>query len=77
MARRDRRLALLTVLLVLALASVTAAALATLLQMDIRRNGLLAQQRQARAYLQGAEDWAAEILARDHAAGPINDLDEA
>ncbi len=77
MARRDRGVALLTVLLVLALASVTATALATLLQMDIRRSGLLAQQRQARAYLQGAEDWAAQILARDHAAGPIDDLDEA
>lgn len=76
MADRNRGVALLTVLLVVALASVTATALATLLQLDIRRTGLLAQQRQARAYLLGAEDWAAQILARDHAADPIDDLNE-
>lgn len=76
MTERSRGVALLTVLLVVALATVTATALATLLQLDIRRTGLLAQQRQARAYLQGAEQWAEQILARDRAAGPIDDLAE-
>lgn len=68
----ERGVALITVLLVVALASLTATRLATLTQLDIRRSGLLIQQQQARNYLAGAEQWAAQILRRDRIDGAID-----
>ena len=65
-------IALLTVLLVVFLASVAAVALASVQQFAIRRSTLLLHQQQAQLYVLGAEQWAAAILQRD---GKDNDID--
>ena len=57
--------ALITVLLIVFLASVTATSLATLQQLAIRRSTVLQHQQQARLYTLGLEQWAMVILARD------------
>lgn len=57
--------ALITVLLIVFLASVTAVSLAALQQVAIRRSTVLLHQQQARLYTLGAEQWAMIILARD------------
>ncbi len=57
--------ALLTVLLIVFLASVAAVSLASIQQLAIRRSTLLLHQQQARLYTLGAEKWAAAILKRD------------
>ena len=64
--------ALLTVLLVIALASVTAVQLASSQQFSVRRSELLLHRQQAKQYLLGAERWALAILIRDREA---NDTD--
>ena len=57
--------ALITVLLIVFLASITAVSLAALQQLAIRRSTVLLHQQQARLYTLGAEQWAKIILARD------------
>lgn len=57
--------ALITVLLIVFLASVTATGLAALQQRAIRRSTVLLHQQQARLYTLGAEQWAMVILTRD------------
>ena len=57
--------ALITVLLIVFLASITAVSLAALQQLAIRRSTVLLHQQQARLYTLGAEQWAMIILARD------------
>ena len=57
--------ALITVLLIVFLASVTATSLAALQQIAIRRSTVLQHQQQARLYTLGAEQWAMLALARD------------
>lgn len=64
-AGRQAGVALLTVLLIVFLASLTATSLAALQQFAIRRHTLLQHQQQARLYALGAEQWAAAILERD------------
>ncbi len=63
--RRHAGVALITVLLIVFLASVTAASLAALQQLAIRRGTVLQHQQQARLYTLGVEQWAMLILARD------------
>ncbi|HXH03414.1 MAG TPA: type II secretion system minor pseudopilin GspK [Candidatus Competibacteraceae bacterium] len=75
--KRQCGVALLTVLLVVFLAALTAASLAELQQLAIRRHTLLAHQRQARLYTLGGEQWAALILRRDRKDNPIDHLGEA
>ena len=57
--------ALITVLLIVFLASVAAVSLANLQQLAIRRSTVLQHQQQARLYTLGAEQWAMIMLARD------------
>lgn len=71
-ARHQAGIALLTVLLVVFLASVAAVALASVQQFAIRRSALLLHQQQAQLYVLGAEQWAAAILQRD---AKDNDID--
>jgi len=73
----QRGVALLTVLLVVFLASTVAVALATLETLGIRRQTLFLHQQQARYYLLGAEAWAAAILDRDLAEGDTDSPDES
>jgi len=65
MKKSQSGIALITALLVLALAVVLAAALAQDGAMSMRRTENLLHHAQAKMYLQGAEDWARIVLARD------------
>lgn len=62
---RARGVALLAVMLVVALATVTTAALATRQVLEIRRAANLLEAEQAYQYALGAEDWAVGTLASD------------
>jgi len=63
--RRQHGVALITALLVVALATVAAVGMASRQQLDIRRTGNLLHSEQAYAYLLGAESWARVVLAND------------
>ncbi len=65
-AKSQVGVALITVLLIVFLASIAATSLAALQQLAIRRSTVLLHQQQARLYTLGAEQWAMIILARDH-----------
>ncbi len=65
MKRQQQGVALITALLVLAIAVVLAASLAQDSAMSLRRTENLLHHAQAKLYLQGAEDWARVVLARD------------
>lgn len=68
--------ALITVLLVVFLATVAATSLASLQQLTIRRSTLFQHQQQARLYTLGAEEWAIAILRRDLEDNQIDHLAE-
>ncbi|MGI8738581.1 MAG: type II secretion system minor pseudopilin GspK [Gammaproteobacteria bacterium] len=63
--RRERGVALVTALLIVALATVTAVSFAMQQQFDIRRTGNLIDGAQAWEYAKGGEEWAKLILRRD------------
>jgi len=65
--RNARGAALITAILITALVTITAAAMATRQQLDIRRTGNLVNGDQAWLYSLGMEAWAIQILARDRA----------
>jgi general secretion pathway protein K len=67
---------LITVLLIVFLASLTATSLATLQQIAIRRSTVLQHQQQARLYTLGVEQWAELILIRDGQENQIDYPDE-
>lgn len=68
--------ALITAVLITALVTVTAAAMATRQQLDIRRTGNLVNGDQAWLYSLGMEAWANQILARDRADSAEDHLGE-
>ncbi|MFO1432223.1 MAG: type II secretion system minor pseudopilin GspK [Candidatus Competibacteraceae bacterium] len=61
----QRGVALITVLLIVFMASVAAASLMTLQGYTLHRSTLLLNQQQARLYTLGAEQWAIALLKRD------------
>ena len=65
--KQNNGAALITAILITALVTVTAAAMATRQQLDIRRTGNLVNSDQAWLYSLGMEAWAIQILARDRA----------
>jgi general secretion pathway protein K len=69
---RQTGVALITVMLVVALATTAAVAMAGRQQLDIRRTANALQQGQAWMYLLGMEDWAAQFLGQDRRD---NDID--
>jgi general secretion pathway protein K len=73
---RQQGVALITALLVVAIATVAATSMATRQQMDIRRTGGLLHSEQAYAYSLGAESWAQVVLARDKRDSKIDTLYE-
>ncbi|MCK5383649.1 MAG: type II secretion system minor pseudopilin GspK, partial [Gammaproteobacteria bacterium] len=73
---RQRGVALITALLVVSLATVAAVAMATRLQVDLRRTGNLLNGEQAYAYAVAAESWAYVILRRDQAESEYDSLGE-
>ena len=68
--------ALVTALLVVSLATVAAVAMATRLQVDMRRTGNLLNGEQAYAYAVAAESWAYVILRRDKEESEFDSLEE-
>ena len=64
-AHAQRGVALVTALLVVALATVAAVAMASRQQLDVRRTANLLQGDQAYVYAQAVEDWARVVLKRD------------
>ncbi len=75
--KAERGVALITVMLVVALATVAAVAMAQRLQIDIRRAGNTMGSDQGYAYARGAEQWALHVLARDRKENAVDDLTEA
>lgn len=74
--RRQVGVALITVLLIVFLASIAATSLAALQQMAIRRSTVLQHQQQARLYALGVERWAMLVLARDRKQNETDHLGE-
>ena len=68
----NRGVALLTVLLVVALATTTAVAMASRQQLDIRRTENTLYQGQALMYLYGVESWSQQFLADDRRDNEID-----
>ena len=62
---RQRGVALITALLIVALATTTAIAMTARQQIDIRRTGNTLESGQLRIYLQAVETWGLEILTED------------
>lgn len=73
---RQQGVALITAILVVALATSAAVAMVSSLHRDIRRSGNLLQHDQALLYAQGVEDWAAQVLRRDREDGEKDTLNE-
>ena len=73
---QQRGVALVTALLVVAIATVAAIAMASRQQLDIRRTGSLLHGEQAWAYAVGAENWAVVVLRRDREDSKIDTLGE-
>lgn len=63
--KKQHGIALITVLLIVAIATIIAVSLAHRQQIDIRRTANLINQQQAYYYVLGAESWARLILIRD------------
>jgi general secretion pathway protein K len=76
MLRYQQGVALITALLVVAIATIAAASMATRQQLDIRRTGSLLHGEQAYSYVLGAESWAQVVLARDLLESEIDTLQE-
>lgn len=70
--RHQAGVALITVLLIVFIAAIAAASLATIQQLAIRRGTVLRHQQQARLYTLGAEQWAALVLMRDRQNNTID-----
>lgn len=76
MSGHERGVALITVLLVVALATTAAVAMVSRQQLDIRRTGNMLQYEQAYLYVNGIEQWASRILRRDQRDNEYDHLGE-
>lgn len=76
--RRGRQtgVALLTALLITAMAAVAAVAMASRQQLDIRRTGNVLDADQAYLFTLGVESWAKQILVRDRRDGEVDHPEE-
>ncbi len=73
---QNQGVALITALLVVALASTAAVTLSSHQQLDIRRTGNVINGDQAWLYAQGAEAWSKAILARDQEDNDTDNLQD-
>jgi len=73
---RQKGIALLTVLLVVVLATIAAVGMTSRQQIDIRRTENILRNDQIYLYLLGAEDWAKQILAQDSKDNSTDTLDD-
>lgn len=76
LVHRQRGVALVTALLVVAIATVAAVSMATRQQLDVRRTATLLHGEQAWAYVLGAENWAKAVLRRDARESQVDTLQE-
>lgn len=76
MIQRERGVALITALLVVALATTAAVAMIERQQLDIRRTGNGLQYDQAYLYVNGMEQWAARVLRRDGRDNKYDHIEE-
>lgn len=74
--RNHRGVALITALLVVALATVAAVAMASRQQLDVRRTANILDGDQAYAYAEAVEGWARMILDRDAKDNQVDKLDD-
>jgi len=74
--RRERGVALITAVLVTALATLAAVALASHQALALRRTANLLDADRARLFALGVEGWAGQLLARDAQEGPVDSLGE-
>lgn len=72
----QRGVALITAILVVALAATVAAAMVTSQQLDLRRTANLAEADQIRLYARAIAAWAGEILRRDRERGKVDHPNE-
>jgi len=74
--QKQRGVAIITALLIVAIAATISTTISTHLQLDIRRTGNIITLDQARYYTLAAEDWSARILKKDLKNSKIDDLNE-
>lgn len=73
---RQAGVALLTALLITAIAAIAAVSMAARQQLDIRRTGNVLDADQAYLFTLGVESWAKEILTRDRRNGEVDHAEE-
>jgi len=74
--QKQQGVAIITALLIVALAVTISTAISTRLQLDVRRTANMITQDQARFYILAAEDWSARILKKDKEDSKTDSLDE-
>lgn len=73
---QQRGVALITALLIVALATIISVRISTQLQLDVRRTGNILSNEQAMLYNLEAEAWSRRILEKDRKDNNIDHLDE-
>ena len=73
---REQGVALITVMLILALATILAVSMSSRQQLDIHRSANVFNFEQAYQYVLGAESWAKQILKQDLKDNEIDSLDD-
>ncbi len=74
--RQQRGVAIITALLIVAIAVTISVTISTRLQLDIRRTGNMIMLDQARLYVLAAEKWSQRILEEDRKDNAIDTLEE-
>jgi general secretion pathway protein K len=75
-AKKQQGVAIITALLIVAIATTISITISTRLQLDIRRTGNLIAQDQAQFYILAAEEWSQRILRQDKKDSETDSLDE-
>ena len=73
---KDKGVALITVMLILALATILAVSMSSRQQLDIHRSANVINFEQAYQYILGAETWAEQFLKRDLSDNKIDSLND-
>ena len=74
--KKQQGVAIITALLIVAIATTISITISTRLQLDIRRTGNLITQDQAHFYILAAEEWSQRILRQDREDNDTDSLDE-
>ena len=74
--KQEKGIALITVMLILALATILAVSMSSRQQLDIHRSANVFNFEQAYQYILGAEEWGKQILKRDSQDNKIDSLND-